>query len=306
MKLGFFSAILPELSLEEVVGFAGEEGFECVEVACWPKVAADQRRYAGITHIDVAGMNEREARRISELFAKAGVSISALGYYPNPLCADEGEARTYLEHIRKLIDAAKMLGLGNVNTFIGRDPAKSVEENWKKFDKVWPGMIEYAEQRGVRVGIENCPMSFTKDEWPGGKNLAINPKIWREMFRRIPSKYFGLNYDPSHAVWQFMDSAEHIRQFGDRVFHVHAKDARVDRAKLQEVGILGYPLEFHTPKLPGLGDVPWAAFFAALTDVRYEGAVCIEVEDRAYEGSVEDRRRALRQSRRFLEGYCGR
>jgi sugar phosphate isomerase/epimerase len=149
-------------------------------------------------------------------------------------------------------------------------------------------------------------MLFTEDEWPGGKNLAFSPKIWREMFQRIPSSHFGLNYDPSHAVWQCMHSPSHIRDFAERIFHVHAKDARVLTEKIDEVGILAHPLEFHEPKLPGLGDVPWGEFFAALTSVGYDGAVCIEVEDRAYEGSLEDRKRSLRQSQRFLQGYCGK
>jgi sugar phosphate isomerase/epimerase len=303
MKLGFFTAILPDLSLEEVAAFAAAEGFRCLEVACWPKMKAD-RRYAGITHIDVADFSDADAAAVRTIIERHGVEISALGYYPNPLCPDEKEAAVYIEHIRKVISAAQRLGVAGVNTFIGRDWTRSLDENWKVFDQRWPPIIEYAERCGVRVGIENCPMLFTHDEWPGGKNMAHTPKIWREMFRRIPSSHFGLNYDPSHAVWQFMDSARHIRDFADRIFHVHAKDARVLRDQLSEVGILAAPLEFHQPKLPGLGDVPWSNFFAALTDIRYAGAVCIEVEDRAYEGALEDRQRALLQSKRFLEQYC--
>lgn len=305
MKLGFFTAILPDLSLEEVLQFAAAEGFECLEVACWPKMKAD-RRYAGITHIDVGEFSDADARAVNALFAKHGLSISALGYYPNPLCADESEAAAAVEHIQKMISAAQKLGIANANTFVGRNPAKSVEDNWPAFDKRWPAIIAHAEKCGIKVGIENCPMSFTSDEWPGGKNIAISPKIWREMFRRIPSPNFGLNYDPSHAVWQFMHSPAHIRAFPERIFHVHAKDARVLREKIDEVGVLATPLEFHQPKLPGLGDVPWTEFFAALTDIRYDGAVCIEVEDRAYEKSLDDRKRSLRQSKRFLESFCGK
>ena len=305
MKLGFVSAILPDLSLEEVLKFAAENGFECVEVMCWPKGKAE-RRYAGVTHIDVKDFSDADARKIKALLKKYGVELSGLGYYPNPLCADPREAEVYIEQIKRMISAAQKLGLSNANTFVGRDRARSLDDNWKVFDQRWPGIIEHAEKCGVKVGIENCPMFFTNDEWPGGKNMAISPKIWREMFRRIPSPNFGLNYDPSHAVWQFMHSPNHIREFADRIFHVHAKDARVRHETLDDVGILANPLEFHTPKLPGLGDAPWTEFFAALTDIRYNGAVCIEVEDRAYEGSLEDRQLALRQSRRFLENFCGK
>lgn len=304
MRLGFFTAILPELSLEEVLAFAAAEGFECLEIACWPKMRAD-RRYAGVTHIDVGDFTDAEAARVKALCAKYGVAISALGYYPNPLCADEDEAAVYVGHITKMISAAQRLGLSNANTFVGRDHTKSVDDNWPVFDRRWPGIIAHAERCGVKVGIENCPMSFTRDEWPGGKNLAHCPKHWHEMFRRIPSKNFGLNYDPSHAVWQLMHSPSHVREFGDRIFHVHAKDARVLREKIDEVGVLAAPLEFHEPKLPGLGDVPWGEFFAALGGIGYAGDVNIEVEDRAYERDIEDRKRALRQSKRFLRGYCG-
>jgi sugar phosphate isomerase/epimerase len=209
----------------------------------------------------------------------------------------------YLEHLKKMISAAQKLGLKNVNTFIGRDPARSVEDNWPLFEARWPAVVKHAEQCGIRIGIENCPMYFTKDEWPGGKNLAISPKIWREMFRRLPTNNLGLNYDPSHAVWQFMDAAKHVRDFADRIFHVHAKDAKIAREMLDDCGIMATPLEFHDPRLPGRGDVKWAEFFAALNAIGYHGPVCIEVEDKDYEGSLEDRQRALRESARFLRQF---
>jgi sugar phosphate isomerase/epimerase len=302
MTLGFVSAILPDLSLQEVASFAAEAGFDCVELMCWPRGQAE-RRYAGVTHVDVTEFGPAEARRVKEQMASARVAISGLGYYPNPLAADRDEARVAIEHLQKVIRAAGLLGVGRVNSFIGRDPAKSVEENWPRFREVWPPLVRLAEENGVRIGIENCPMLFTRDEWPGGKNLAISPVIWRRMFEEIPSASFGLNYDPSHLVWQQMDPVKPIREFASRIVHVHAKDVRVDRDRLNQVGILAAPLEYHTPKLPGLGEVDWSAFFAALTDAGYRGPVCIEVEDRAYEGSLEDRKRSLIQSKRFLENY---
>ncbi|MFN3650851.1 MAG: sugar phosphate isomerase/epimerase family protein [Armatimonadota bacterium] len=302
MKLGFVSAILPDLSLEGVAAFAAEQGFDCVEVMCWPPGKAE-RRYAGVTHLDVTGFTAADAARVNDLMVSAGVSISGLGYYPNPLTADHDEAAVYIEHLRKIIVAAELLGLDRVNTFIGRDPVKSVDENWPRFLEVWQPLIRFAEDHGVRIGIENCPMLFSRDEWPGGKNLAQSPAIWRRMFEAIPSDHFGLNYDPSHLVWQQMDEIQPIRDFADRIFHVHAKDVRVHRDRLNQAGILAYPLAFHTPKLPGMGDVDWSAFFAALTDVGYRGPVCIEVEDRAYEGSLDDRKRSLVQSGRYLRNW---
>lgn len=299
MKLGFVSAIVPELSLEKVFQTAAELGFDCVEVMCWPLGKAT-RRYAGITHIDVAKLDVTE---ITELAQQHGVSISALGYYPNPLVADEEEAGRAAEQIRAVITAAAELGVGRMNTFVGRDPSRSVDDNWPRFLETWTPLIEHAEQQGVRVGIENCPMFFTADEWPGGKNLAISPAIWRRMFEAIPSENFGLNYDPSHMVFQRMDYLAPLREFSERIFHVHAKDVRVDQYRLDQVGILAHPLEYHSPKLPGLGDVDWGAFFSVLTDTGYQGPVCVEVEDRAYEGSLEARRLSLQQSHTFLRNY---
>jgi sugar phosphate isomerase/epimerase len=302
MHLGFVSAILPDLSLEEVLRFASEQGFDTVEVMCWPKGKAE-RRYAGVTHVDVAGLSDAEVKRIRALCKKHGVSISGLGYYPNPLVADEKEARVYIDHIKKVIEASAKLGINRMNTFVGRDHTRSLRDNWVLFDERWPAIIKHAERHNVRVGIENCPMYFSGDEWPGGKNMAINPTVWREMFSRIPSDHFGLNYDPSHLVWQMMDPAWPLLEFKDKLFHVHAKDARVDHDKLRQVGIMATPLEYHAPKLPGLGDVNWTAFFANLTEARYSGPVCIEVEDRAFEGSIEDRKRAVIQSGRFLRNF---
>jgi sugar phosphate isomerase/epimerase len=298
MQLGFVSAILPELDLDGVLGVAAAEGFSTVEVMCWP-VGKAERRYAGVTHVDVTSFGDTEADAVRALTARHGVSISALGYYPNPLVADEQEASVYIEHLKQVISAASRLDVSRVNTFIGRDHTRSIADNWALVDERWPSIVSHAETEGIRLGIENCPMLFSKDEWPGGKNLAISPRVWRELFERLGSRNVGLNYDPSHLVWQFIDPVRPIYDFADRIFHVHAKDVRVLRHRLEETGILDFG--WHVPKLPGLGDVDWRAFFAALTEVRYTGPVCIEVEDRAYEGSLDDRVRALRQSKRYLE-----
>jgi sugar phosphate isomerase/epimerase len=302
LQPGFVSAILPELSLEEVVQFAATEGFTCVELMCWPKGQAE-RRYAGVTHLNGVGFSQKDADRIKRLVAQAGIQISGLGYYPNPLAPDKAEAQVYIEHLRQLILAAELLGVRVVNTFIGRDWTLSVDDNWPRFKEVWPPLIKFAEAHGIRIGIENCPMAFTQDEWPGGKNLAHSPAIWRRMFAEIPSDHFGLNFDPSHFIWQQMDYLKPLREFSGKLFHIHAKDVRLNRHRLDDVGIMATPLAFHTPKLPGLGDVNWGQFISTLLDVGYDGPVCIEVEDRAYEGSLENRKAALVQSLRFLRQY---
>ena len=302
MKLGFVSAIVPELSFEEVVSLAAAEGFSCVELMCWPKGKAD-RKYAGVTHIDVGELDDAGASRIKAYLAQKGVSVSALGYYPNPLDADREKAEFYVAHIKRVIDAASMLGVDTVNTFIGREPKEDLAESFRRFASVWPPIVKYAEGEGVRIAIENCPMYFTADEWPSGKNLAYSPPIWRRMFEAIPSKSFGLNYDPSHLLWQMIDYVKPLYEFKDRIFHVHLKDAMVYEDRLADVGILATPLEFHQPKLPGLGGIDWGRFVSALTDIRYVGPACIELEDRAFEADLDSRKVAIRQSKQYLRQF---
>ncbi len=302
LDLGFVSAILAEKSFKEVIEFASAYGFKCVEIMCWP-VGMAERRYAGVTHINVDELDDKKVNEIQTTLKRNNIYISGLGYYPNPLDADENQAAFYIEHIKKVIKAAAKLGVPVVNTFVGRDPKKSVGENLEKFAEVWPGIVKVAEENNVKIGIENCPMWFTADEWPGGKNLATTPAIWHQLFEIIPSPNFGLNYDPSHLVWQMMDEVGPVYEFREKLFHIHLKDVKIYRDKLNKVGIMAYPLEYHTPKIPGLGDVNWRGFFSALTSVKYRGPVCIEVEDKDFEGSEEDVKAAILTSRNFLKQF---
>jgi sugar phosphate isomerase/epimerase len=302
MKLGFVSAIVPELTFEELIDLAVENGYKCVEVCCWPLGKAE-RRYAGVTHIDVETLDGKRAIAINKYLENKGIEISALGYYPNPLDPDQEKSRFYISHIKKVIDASALLGVNRINTFIGRDKNKPVEENFETFKTVWKPLIQYAKSKKVKVGIENCPMIFTSDEWPGGNNLATTPVMWRRMFSEIPGDYFGLNYDPSHLLWMQMDYLKPLYEFKDKLFHIHLKDASINHERLNEVGIMAAPLEFHTPKLPGLGDINWWKFISSLNDIRYKGAICVEVEDKAYEGSLEDRKYSLTLCKRYLDQY---
>ena len=305
MKLGFVSAILPDSTLEEVFETASRLQYDCIELMCWP-VGKSERRYAGVTHIDVTQIDQASLDAVHALNEKYGIEVSGLGYYPNPLSPDSTESSTAIKHLHQIIESAKKLGIQQVNSFIGRDPSKSIDDNWPAFIETWTPIVKFAEEKNVRIGIENCPMFFTNDEWPGGKNLAISPAIWRKMFEAIPSPNFGLNYDPSHMIWLQMDYVAPLVEFADRLFHVHAKDVRIDRDKLNDVGILAHPNEYHTPKLPGLGEVDWGRFFAVLGEVGYRGSVCVEVEDRAYEGSLKNRELALKQCCTFLRNYVPR
>ena len=302
MQLGFVSALLDDASLETVLSTAAEFNYDCVELMCWPAGKAD-RRYAGVTHIDVSEFSDAQAHHVLQMCDRYGIRISGLGYYPNPLSADTDQAERAISQIRRVIQAAAALGVRQMNTFVGRDWTKSIDENWPRFIETWVPLVEFATQHDVRIGIENCPMYFTLDEWPGGKNLAVSPAVWRRMFEAIPNPNFGLNYDPSHLVWQQMDYLAPLSKFADRIFHVHVKDVQIDRQRLNDVGILATPLEYHTPKLPGQGDIDWKPFFATLADVGYQGPVCVEVEDRDYEVSPESKRQALSQACKFLRKY---
>jgi sugar phosphate isomerase/epimerase len=305
LKLGFVSAILGDLSFEQVIEYAGKNGFACVEMMCWPLDHSDARRYAGITHIDVSSLDDAALTYIRRTLKENNVFISGLGYYPNPLDPDAEKAAFYREHIKKVIKACSKLEIPVMNTFIGRNPTKNITDNLKDFAAHWPEIVKVAEENNIKIGIENCPMWFTDDEWAGGKNLATTPAIWDKMFEIIPNPLFGLNYDPSHLVWQMMDHVKPIYQYAHRLHHIHLKDVKVYQDKLDRVGIMANPLEYHSPKLPGLGDVNWRAFFAALTDVRYRGPVCIEVEDKAYENTLEDRQTAILTSRNYLRQFLG-
>jgi len=301
-KFGFLSAILPDYSFEQIMDFAGDNNFECVEICCWPRGKA-ARRYAGVTHIDVDELDDAKIKYYLDYAASKGVMISSLGFYPNALSPDKEVADAAVEHIKKIIVASGKMGVGMITTFIGRDKNKTVEENLDLFEEVWTPIVKLAEDNNVKIGIENCPMSFTVDEWPGGNNLAHAPYIWREMFKRIPSKNLGLNYDAAHPYLIGMDYIKPIYEFPDKIFHVHFKDLTILQDKVDEYGRFSYPLLWHAAKLPGLGDLNFAKLCAALYEIKFEGCVVIEIEDRAFESCEEDVKRSILLSARYLKNF---
>lgn len=304
MKLGFVTSILENVSFEEMIDTASQLGFACVEVACWPGGKAE-RRYAGVSHIDAERVlaDDAYARHILDYARARHVEISAMSFYPNTLDPDPEKRAANIAHLKNVIRASAKLGVNMVGTFIGRDQHKSVEENLELVASVWPAILALAEKLKVRIAIENCPMLFGPDQWPGGQNLMTTPKLWRSILDLLPSDYLGLNYDPSHFVWQMMDYVSPIYAFRDKIFHVHFKDIKLYRDRLDQVGIMAYPLEFMQPKIPGLGDVRWDRFVSALTDIGYDGFACIEVEDRAFEGTEEKVRNSLALSKRYMEQF---
>lgn len=302
MKLGFVSAILEGWSFEEMMDTAMEFGFKCVEVACWPQGKAE-RRYAGVSHIDVENLTDEKIEYIQKYSKDTGVEISSLAFYPNPMDGNLEKRQFNIEHLKKVILASAKLKVGMVTTFVGRDQNKSVEENIELFKEIWPPIIEFAEMYDVKVAIENCPMLFGSGQWPGGQNLATTPSIWRKLFEIIPSKNFGLNYDPSHFVWQKINYIKPLYEFKEKIFHVHFKDIKVYEDKLNDFGTMAYPLDYMSPKLPGLGDVNWSSYVSALTDIGYDSYGCIEIEDRAFEGSKEKILNSLKLSKKYMEQF---
>ena len=304
MKFGLLTAILDGWSFEEVVDIASEMGFKCLEVACWPAGKAE-RRYAGVSHIDAERVCEDDAyaKYVLDLVASKGLEISSLAFYPNVLDANKEKADAAISHLKALIKASAKLGVNMVTTFIGRDQYKTVEVNIELFKAVWPELIALAEENGVKVAIENCPMLFGADQWPGGQNLMCTPVMYKKLFEIIPSSNFGLNFDPSHYVWQGLDYLKTVYDFSDRIFHIHFKDIKLYPDKLKECGVLAYPLDYMSPKIPGLGDVNWSAFVSALNDIRFNGCAVIEVEDKAFEGSREDILNSIRLSKRYLDNF---
>lgn len=304
IKFGLLTAILDGWTYEEAVDIAAEMGFKCLEVACWPAGKAE-RRYAGVSHIDAERVlaDDEYAKHVLDTAAAKNIKISSLAFYPNTMDPDLDKREAAIDHLKALIKASAKLGVNMVTTFIGRDQYKTLEENIELFKQIWPDIISLAESCGVKVGIENCPMLFGAEQWPGGQNLMCTPAIYRRLFEIIPSPNFGLNFDPSHYVWQQLDYLKTVYDFKDRIFHVHFKDIKLYPDRLAECGVLAYPLDYMSPKIPGLGDVNWGAFISALNDIRYDGCAVIEVEDKAFEGSREDILNSIRISKHYLDNY---
>ncbi len=302
MKLGFVSSIFQNKDFEAVIDFASENKFDCVEVACWPNGIA-QRRYAGVSHIDVQNITSQKAEQIKSLLNEKNVDISALAFYPNPLDSNEFKREHSVQHLLNLIDCASMLGVGTVTTFLGRNQNKSVEENLKLVEKIWTPVIQKAESKKIRIAIENCPMLFGEDQWPGGQNLMTTPVIWKKVFSILDSDYFGLNFDPSHFVWQMMDYISPLYEFSDKIFHIHFKDIKLYKDRLLSCGTMAYPLDYMSPKLVGLGDVDWGSFVSALTSIGYDDYACIEIEDKAFENSERRIEDSLKLSQRYMKQY---
>jgi sugar phosphate isomerase/epimerase len=302
MKLGLLTAPFPDTSLTEVADWSAASGFESLEIACWPPATGTARRYAGTSHIDVTDLSAERGREIVDELAGKGLSISGLGFYPNPLHPDAEVRDAAIAHLKLVIQAAGRMGVPFANTFMGGDAAKTTDTNWEVALTVWPEIVSHAQEHGVRITIENCPMIFSDDEWPGGHNIAWSPYIWRRIIDEWGGT-IGLNYDPSHLVWLMIDQERFIREFGPHILHVQAKDVLIDRDGLYERGTLSSGIGWQIPRLPGLGEANWARIFAALYRAGYDGDVIIEHEDHDFEGTDALVKRGFLLARDVLRPY---
>jgi sugar phosphate isomerase/epimerase len=300
MKLGFLTACLPQLPLASIVEWAAGHGYEALEVATWPSTGS---RDFEASHIDVADFGKREAEAVRALFEESGLVISALAYYENNLHPHERRRLQIADHVRRNVDAAQLLGVPFVGTFIGRDPSLSVKENVALAERVLPPLVEYAGERGVKLIIENCVMEgWHPDGYPG--NLAYSPELWEWMF----SLGFYLNYDPSHLLWLGIDPVEALRPYVDRIPHAQAKDAQLDPRARVRYGFFGKTLSRENPwdvgwwryRVPGLGQVDWRGVVDALYEGGFTGVLSVEHEDPVWGGTEEKVKQGLEIAYRTL------
>jgi sugar phosphate isomerase/epimerase len=302
MRLGLLTAPFPETPLHEVVAWTAGNGFESIEIACWPRSSGPTRRYAGTSHIDVANLSREAGRELAAQIRETGLHMSGLGFYPNPLHPDPTHRETVIGHLRHVITAAESMDVPFVNTFMGGDAALTQDENWERALQIWPDIVKFAQDHGRKITIENCPMIFSRDEWPAGHNIAWSPYIWRRILEQWGGT-IGLNYDPSHLVWLMIDHSRFIKEFGPHILHVQAKDLTIDRDGLYERGTLSSGIGWQVPRLPGLGDVDWARFHADLYRAGYDGDIIIEHEDRGFEKTDELIKRGFLLARDVLRPY---
>ncbi|MBP1648682.1 MAG: Xylose isomerase protein barrel [Bacteroidetes bacterium] len=288
MKLGFLTACLPHLPLEDLVSWASKQGFRTLELAAWP---VDSARDYKARQIDAARFTRDDAKRVNDLFARHSMGISAMAYYDNNLDPDPEKRKCYHDHLRKVIDTASMLGVNLVGTFVGARPDKSPDECLIEIGTIFRPLVKYATDHGVRLMIENCPMeNWQRFGLPG--NYAYSPELWEGLFNEVPSAGFGLNFDPSHLYWLGIDYLRAAKDFAPRIFHVHAKDTEILTEGAYRYGIFSRQL---TPvpwksgwwryRIPGLGSINWGKLVSVLQESGYDHVLSIEHEDPIWEGS---------------------
>jgi sugar phosphate isomerase/epimerase len=292
VKLGLLTACLPGEPLDDIAAWASTHGYRALEVAAWPDRPG---RDWEASHLDVESFGATEADRVRALFTRHGLELSAVAYYENNLHQDPEVREATHEHLRHCVDAAQLLGVGLVGTFVGRDLSLTVAENLRVAEQVLPPLVEYAAARGVRLVVENCPMEgWHPDGYPA--NLAYSPELWGW----LAELGLWLNYDPSHLVWQGIDPVAALEGHADRVLHVQAKDVELDAQARNRFGVFGQVIDrepwasgWWRYRLPGLGEIDWAGVVGALRACGFDGVVSVEHEDPVHSGDGDRVREGL-------------
>lgn len=291
MKLGFNTACFQELPFVEVVSFAVENGFACLEVNCPPESRA------GNLHINVEKMDNGKADELKDYLYEKGIEISCLSYYANP-SFDASERNMFTAHLEKLIEAANALGIKNVSTYTGFAPGKSINENLEIFAATFKPLLDFASQRSVNILLENSPLT-APDRYAG--NFAYSPELWDAVFTILPDKNLGLNYDPSHLFWLGIDYMLFLQVFADRIFHVQAKDSEILVERLRMTGIMGS--DWFRYRMCGSGSIDWKKFVPALHEAGYDGVLSVEHEDPLWAGNSEKVKRGLLLAKKSLDVF---
>lgn len=300
MRLGFLTACLPGRSLAEIAAWAAGNGFEALEVAAWPDLG--DRPFTA-THLAVERFGEADAEGVRELFARHALTLSSIAFYDNNLHPDPDERAAINNHVLACIDAAALLGVPTVGTFVGRHPGRTVAENLADAEKVFAPLVDRAGERGVKLIIENCVMEgWHPDGYPG--NLAYSPELWEWMF----ALGLYLNYDPSHLVWMGIDPVAALRPYVDRVAHAQAKDIQLFPERRDRFGWPGRAVTRPDPwdvgwwryRVPGLGQVDWVRVVDTLYEGGFDGVLSVEHEDPVWGGTEDKVKTGLQVAHRTL------
>lgn len=278
MHIGFLTNCLRNRSLPEIIAWAGANGFSALELASWPRESN-----AADPSLDVVGLDQHGADELNALARQHNVTFSCLTYCPNTLDRDPAKREANIRHLHRVIDAARMLGVNTISTFVGRDETKKQSQNLAEMTRVFAPLLDYAGARNIRIGIENCPMPGWQFEGLAG-NVAYAPSIWDDMFSLLPHRNFGLNLDPSHLVWLGVNYYEIVPKYASRIFHTHAKDTEIFPDKRAYATILNAGWDgWWRYRLPGKGEIDWKRWASVLRASGYDGVLSIEHEDPEYE-----------------------
>jgi sugar phosphate isomerase/epimerase len=306
MKLGFLTACLPQVDLEDIIKWAALNEFKTLELAAWP---VDSDRDYQANQIDAAKFDQNEAKRVKDLFDHYQIEISAMAYYDNNLHPDLNVRNKFINHLKKVIDTADLLEVPLVGTFVGSRPDKTPVENIKETGNVFKDILKYAGDKGVKMMIENCPMAgWMQFGQPG--NYAYSPELWDALFNEIPDDNFGLNLDPSHLYFLGIDYIQAVKDFAPKIFHAHAKDSEIVEEGEYRYGILGRQIDpvpwnsgWWRYRMPGLGEIDWNRFISTLQECGYDYVLSIEHEDPVWEGSEEKIKTGLKLAHQHLKQF---